>query len=145
MIEAIIEKNNLAFDLVSPERLQFVEVSNDHHFGRQSCRRRGHTCAEGGQNNFLRRVLRHPREFDQGSSLFSTNPMRHSHFLEPNLQTERFQLSSDIFDRFFRLRRTGQPRADVIRKMGRLPPGVIALERGLLELFQLRQCLRGIR
>ena len=139
LIVVIIENDDLAFDLIGPQGLQFVEVSNDDHFGRQPGRRRSHTRAEGGQNNFLGRVRRHPWKFDQRSGLFAANPMRHGHFLEPDLETERFQLSRDIFDGLFRLRGAGQARADVIREMGRLPPGIIALERGLLELFQFRQ------
>ena len=71
--------------------------------------------------------------------------MRHGHLLELDFEAERFQFSGHIFDRLLRLRRAGQARPDVIRKMRDLPVSVIARQRGLLQFLEFPQSLRGIR
>ena len=71
--------------------------------------------------------------------------MRHGNFFELNVEADRFQLGGDIFDGFLRLGRAGQARSDVVRKMRDLTISVIARERGLLELFERGESLRGVR
>ena len=134
-IEVIIEKHNLARDLVAAQA-----PATHRNFERRppppSALSAGvATLAPSAVRTIFCVVFsRHPGIFDQRSRLFAANPMRHGHLLESNLEAERFQFSGDIFDRLFRLGRAGQARADVVREMRGLPPGVIALQRGLLEL-----------
>src|SRR5205085_11294216 len=54
-------------------------------------------------------------------------------------------LRRDVLNGFLRLRRTAQPRSNVVREMSDLSVGVIAFEGRLLKLLQLGHCLRRIK
>ena len=134
-IVRIIEEDNFTRDSIARHRFQFVEVFNGNNFSANSFVRSSNASAERAEHDFLCRVFRHSRKLHQRCGFFAADPMRNHHFLQLHFAADRFQFARDIFNRFRRLHRSGQARADVVREMRDLPIRVIAAQRRLLQTF----------
>ena len=141
-IEGIIEQNNFARDFFARQRFQLIQISYGDHVLGNSIRRRRDASAKCAQNNLLRRVLRLTWPLNQLRVFFAADPVRHQYFLQLHFAADRFQFACDVLNRFSRLRRSAQPRPDVVRQMRDLPKRIIAVQRRLLQPFQISQRLR---
>ena len=138
----MIEQHNLARDSVMRQGFEFIKILYRDNFGHETFLRSGYACAERGEHNFLRRVLRLPWKLNEHCRFFAAHPVRHHGFFQLHFTADCFQFVRDIFDCLRRLCRTAQSRPDIIRKMCDLLVGVVAVQSCLLQLFQFRECLR---
>ena len=105
-IEWVIEQDNFASDIFARHGFQFIKIFGDDHSGFNSLWRRGHAASKRAQNDLLIRTRRLTGKLNQRSRFFAAYPMRHYCFLKLHVTTECFQFTSNVFDRFCRLRRS---------------------------------------
>ena len=141
-VEGIIEQHDFACDFVPRQRFQLVEISDSDHLGYDSICRRRDACSERTKHNLLRRVLRLTGKLNERRRFVTTHPMWNHYSLELHFTADGLQFAGDVLNRFGRLRRSAQSRADVIGEMRDLPISVVAVQSCLLQSFQFRQCLQ---
>src|SRR5581483_7447210 len=136
-------EDDFARDLLAAECLEFVEVFDDDHIGGDPFGRRGDAAAERRQHDLLSRIRGLPLEFDERPGFRAAHPVWHHDPFKLHFQTEPAQFGGNILDGLLCLRRTAQPRADVVAQVRGLSVSVIALERGALQMVQFSRELIG--
>ena len=99
LVELFVEEQNFAFDRIGAERLEVVEGVDDDDVGGESVGGRCDAAAEGGEDDLLRGVGRHPRPRDELAGLRSAHPVGDAGFFERDLCAERTHLGGDELDR----------------------------------------------
>ena len=143
-IKFVIEENDLAGNFVTAERSQLVKVVHHHHFRGDSLRRRSYAAAQRREHYFLRCSGSHAGKFHQRSGFFSAHPVRDNDFFQLYVEPELAQLSGHILRSVVGLRRSRRSWPDVVCQVGKLVPGIVALQRRFLQLLEFAGKLRRV-
>ena len=144
LIKFVIEQHDLAGNFVTAERGQLVKVVHHHHGCGDSLCRRGYAAAQRRKHNFLRCSRSHAGKFHQRSGFFSAHPVRDNNFFQLYVEPQFAQLSGHILRGMIRLRRSRRSRSDIVCQVGKLVPGIVALQGRFLQLLEFGGKLRRV-
>jgi hypothetical protein len=144
LIKFVIEQDDLAGNFVTAKRGKLVKVVHHNHFRGDSLCRRCYAAAQSRKHHFLRCARRHAGKFHQRPGFFSAHPVRDNNFFQLYVEPKLAQLGSDILRSKIGLCRSRRSRPDIVCQVGKLVPGIVALEGRFLQLLEFGGKLRRI-
>ncbi len=113
----MVEQQNLALRCPCGKTAKRLEVGNHNDFRRESFRWSGDAPAQRGQHNLLRSSSGLPGPRNQFAGLNAAHPVRNHRLFKRDLGAQRAHLRSHPLHSLLGLRRSGNPRSDVVRKV----------------------------